>query len=200
MSFIPFPHGAKAVVHFHNSQGGWNNILWFLKFEYSDEDLLSLAATLDAYLGSALAPYMCDDASYDYVQVYDMRSIDGAVKMVDTGADTGAVTGEMTPVQSSVVTTLRTGFRGRSARGRIYWTGFAESNFTGTAWSATLLTNIAGVLQQMKTQVEVIGWTWVVASRQEDGVPRTSILGRPVTDFVHRSGRPGSQRRRTGRV
>lgn len=199
MTFVPFPNGAKAVFDFHNSLNSWHNILWFMKFEYSNEDLQALADALDQYVGGVLLADLAVLNYYDGVHVYDMQTIDGAVVNANAEAGQGVDSGDTVPVSAAVVTTYRTGFRGRSARGRTYWAGFSEDNWTGTAWAAGLLEDIEDMLGGMKSAIQALGWTWVVASKQEDGELRSTVLGRPVTEYVHRSGRNGSQRRRTGR-
>jgi len=200
MPFLEFPNGAKVTVHFHGPLGGWNNILWFTKSAFTSEDLLELVDTLDLSLGLPYKALMSNDGYYDYCTGYDMRTIDGITRTSVVSAGVGTVAEDILPIQSAVVLTLRTLYRGRSARGRLYLTGFGKDQVNNNAYASGLIDDLLALFEGLIDDVAAIGWTWVVASKQEDGVPRSAMIGRQIVDVDVRTGRPGSQRRRTGRV
>lgn len=77
--------------------------------------------------------------------VYQQPSCRKTGGILLTGALTGTLTGGLLtedplPYQDSLVTTLRTGFSGRSKRGRSYMTGNVELNQSGGVWATPLLT------------------------------------------------------------
>lgn len=91
-----------------------------------------------------------------------------------------------------------TGFTGRSHRGRIYmplWDA-AISDTDPNISSPTIAANIIAGIQAIDDAVASLGWTPVVVSRQENGVPLLVGEAYPITGWSVADFNVDSQRRR----
>jgi len=199
MAFVPLPHGALCVVRFSGGDMIFTNGFYFVKQNFSESDQDALADTVDTRFGAPMKTIMSNECAYEVTTCYDMRTSTGRVVQNADGAGTGTQTDDSLPLMSAMVVTLRTAERGRSARGRLYIGGLGEANFDGGQYSLAAKNAVLGNLSVLKSYALDLGWTWVVASRQQDGVPLTAMVGRPITSQEMRNYRPGSQRRRVDR-
>jgi len=93
------------------------------------------------------------------------------------------------------VVTIRTNDRGRFARGRNYVRGFAEANMNVTTLAVATADAIALAYEEMLVTSPPSGWTPVVRSTQEDGIPQNPANVRVVQSVEVRNVRFGTQRR-----
>lgn len=199
MAFIPLPHGAMAVVHHSLGTEQWSNTLWFTKTDYVLADQQDLADRVDStYAGNMLARYS-NQMTYDGVTVYDMRSEIGAIVTDNDGAGNGGSAGDILPIQTALVLTLYTAARGKNGRGRLYLAGFSENQFSNTAFILAEETAAEAFATAMIASAAAGGWTWVVASRYNNGAPRAAAVPYAITQGVVRNRQAGTQRRRVDR-
>jgi hypothetical protein len=188
-----------VVVNWENDLGTWSNVLWFSQSDFDGDDLQWLATITKVSLVDNLVDLCAVTTLINSVEAYDMRSIDGEIKLGVYGGGTGDGTGGPLPLNNCVVSTLYTGVRGRAHRGRVYWAGFSEDALVDGIFSGTLLGQINGVCNTLRVDVLGYGWVWGVHSSQLDGVPRNPQVVTPITTTTVRSNTPGSQRRRLRR-
>jgi hypothetical protein len=109
----------------------------------------------------------------------------------------GSGTADPLPNNVALCVSFRTEGRGRSARGRNYISGHAETSLSGNTFNATVSNGIRDAYEELLDATTYTGsWTWVVLSRFEDGVARAAGLVQPVTAVVLTDTTVDSQRRR----
>jgi hypothetical protein len=199
MAFKPAPDCVKAVIGYHMGTMYWTNSLWFRRAAFTNTDMTELADAIDAKVNTDLCPKMSDQCTYDGVKVYDMRTIDGLVVLNDDNASAGDNTGDPEPIDTALVLTLRTLYRGRSARGRLYFTGFLKNDLDDGLWKETLVTAVEGFYGAVHADALQLGWAPVIVSFQEDKVKLEEGFSRIITAWEVRSRIPGNQRRRLDR-
>ena len=102
------------------------------------------------------------------------------------------------PNNVATVVSLRTAFIGRSYRGRIYIPGLVASSIVDNQISTGQQTGLQNAFAALDAAFDLAGYTWVVASYQENNVLRSTAVGTPVqTLIVNR--RVDTQRRRLGK-
>lgn len=199
MAFIPTPDGAMAVLVWGDELHQWTNTLWYQKVGFEETDLSTLAAAIPTKFSAAYLNAINEAWELKEVRVYDMRTSTGKVVSVFPTDKNGTATGGGLPYAAALVVTLRTAYRGRSRRGRIYLGGADESSLDAGAFLPAFASNAEGVLEGLMDPVPLDDWTLCIHSTQEDGVPTTFGRMWPVTDAQVRSLRPGTQRRRADR-
>lgn len=201
MAFIEVPQCVMATVNFVHGTQAFSNTFWFQKASFNDADILQLATDIDDYFATdGGLDLFSFDVSYVQTKVYDMRSETGGAVTVATGAGPGTVNEEVESIGLSVVVTLYTAARGRTARGRIYVAGFPSGWCDSGAWDANAKTNAVNYCGGVMGKANLTGFDNVVVSRYLDGAPRSGGgIYRPITSMVVRKDAPGFQRRRVDR-
>jgi hypothetical protein len=112
------------------------------------------------------------------------------VELDFTAVAGGIVGGDPLPPQSAGVITWRTGFAGRSFRGRTYLPGVSESDSTDGTLSSGYLTRLGTIITQMLAVFGPSGsdtnWQFAVISEVSAGAPRVPPIGTAVTAGVQR--------------
>ncbi len=116
------------------------NVLHFLKLASSSQ--ATFLAALDIQLrniylaggvaGVGTSGWGTFGGGLSRVDDYTVTKLDGvSASLVVPMAIVGSATGDALPPDTALVTTFRSGFRGRSFRGRTYWWGGTEANNDG---------------------------------------------------------------------
>jgi len=162
----------------------------------SEADFLALGGAIDFWVTDSYMPLVSSDLSYEKVIVYDMSAEDAPVYEITTSApDAGGIAIDCVGRAMAAIGSLRTGGRGRSARGRNYWPGFSESDLTDADWTVGQAAALNAALLEIGTVIDTVDWEWCVASTILNGQPRASVLLQPVTTVITYT-TPGTQRRR----
>lgn len=107
----------------------------------------------------------------------------------------GTVAGATAPNNVALVLSQRTGFSGRSFRGRSYYAGVGAAeiadNFISTTFASALTADAASLTSQLNSA----GFIWVVASFFTGGAPRATGVATPINSFIADT-RVDTQRRR----
>lgn len=199
MPFQPVPDAAQAIIHFTDGSRTWSNSWWFTKSGFVLADMTALATEIRSKLNTYLTLYLCNNFTQDYIRIYDQRAEGAPVYTHTANPFTGADADEAHVLGDALVATLRTATRGRSGRGRTYFSGASVGQSVDGFWSAGIQNNAITMLDALKASLGALGWTWVIASRFNGGVLRNPALTFPVTSFVIRSTIPGTQTRRNRR-
>lgn len=93
----------------------------------------------------------------------------------------GTFSGNLLPNNVSLAVSLRSGFTGRSSRGRWFWCGLSESQVTGSLVAGGTVSSIDAALTNLKSLIDGLGHTWVVVSYRENNAPR---VGGPIYNVV----------------
>jgi len=118
---------------------------------------------------------------------------------VNTPQVVGAINVDSEPNQSACVVNLKTGNRGRSYRGRFYLPGITQNDVVDSLLTTDAQGAYGDALSLFETDVEALGWTWVVASQYTNGAPRVTGVTTPITEVTVRT-QLGTQRRRVRKV
>lgn len=103
-------------------------------------------------------------------------------------------------INVGLVATTYSAARGKSGRGRMYLAGWAEDDMGATAIEdTTMLDAVIAHLQAGIATWGTNGWTWVVASGQQNKVVLEELVGYPIINVVSRNATFGTQRRRVDR-
>lgn len=199
MTFIPTDDCALAIIEYVFDGQQFTNGLWFTKDSFTLADQTNLADAVDAETASELLPAFSDDVTYLKTTVYDQRSETAPVVINNDGTGPGSAATEPTPINVAMVLTLYTASRGRTARGRLYVSGFSENAITDGEFTQAMADIVVAWGNALDAAADAIGWTWSVVSKQVGGVPRASGLARPVTTIEVRDLKVGTQRRRVDR-
>jgi len=199
MAYQPTGQGAKIACTFDGPLGTWTNVLWAYKEEFDVDDLQELATTVKKSLVDNLVDHMVVGVSLPTVIATDERAQNGPMRAGVYANGTGDITGDILPLSTSMVFTLRTDQRGRAYRGRIYLSGFGESQMFDGEWSALPIQDAWQALSILRTDILATGWTWGIRSGVLNGVERPFAIVTAITSIESRSAIPGTQRRRNRR-
>jgi len=101
------------------------------------------------------------------------------------------------PANVTIAITLRTGFAGRTRRGRLYHIGLTEAQVVGNYISVAAQQFIQNAYRLLRSQYLMPNsFEWVVCSRFNNGQPRQQALLTPITEIFMIDRRVDSQRRR----
>ena len=199
MAFQPTENGASATLRWVWGGESWANVLWFSKTAFSEPDQLILAnIIMDAFLAANR------DGWPIQIQLFQVEVTDGRTQgapLVTSTRDAvggGAGTNPM-PLNVTCLLTLRTALRGRSYRGRVYFSGLAEEVHGDNAWQSIGVGSVLSFADQLADDTAAAAWTWSVRSGQINGVKRAEAILVPVLSHEVRSTRVTTQRRRVNR-
>lgn len=198
LPFIPFANCAEIVCQgLMAGQAAYLTTGWLKPGGINSGDLQGLADEMAAWLISDLAPIQQAGITWNSVQATDLNTGSSPVAFSTAGLPVaGGVSGAALTNQVAMVISFKTVKRGRSYRGRNYVPSIPPGSIVSTTqWTAAALTAYGTAYQNMAAAMALIGWTWVVLSRQIDGVRRTVGAAEPVTSHIPRAA-IGTQRRR----
>ena len=144
------------------------------------------------FLTNSIADQQSDIITYNILSV---TPLDGTSLplLVDISSQSGGAAGGVASVQASMVITLRTGSRGRSARGRMYVGGIlaASLNADATRWDTSPVNNMDTAMTHFTADLLSHDLTLAVLSRKLGEA--NLVNGWRVNSYL------GTQRRRSER-
>jgi len=198
MTFQPAINCAKAVIkHAVGSNNFYNILNFYHGTSYGQVNITDLAEAIDSWWATEMMPLF--DADYLYVEttVTGLTSENDLTATVDTGAGGGAVVGQLMPYNVAFVITHRTGYTGRSARGRTYHSGLSDVMFAATnQLTQTVVDDIEAAWAELDTYLAATSWEFVVLSRFHNGSKRATATFFPVISSTARNTVVDSQRGR----
>jgi len=195
--FIPGIRQAKTNLEFAYQGQSFSTGFYTLRTNpYSQGELDALVDTVLDWTIEALLPFLSTEVSLQGITAYAMDAIDAPKSGTSLALPIpGGESGSIAPLNVSMVVTLDSGGRGRSARGRMYVAGFNENRVTGTRWSADYVTAVQGAVGTLRTGLAASGDVMIVSGKQLDGVLLTSRTARVVTT-IRAKAVVGTQRKR----
>jgi hypothetical protein len=200
MTFIPTPNAARVVIQYHRGTEEFSNVLHFAKTDFTSGDLDNLASAIDLWVGDTFMINITQDVTYDATTAYDIRTSTGEVRVLNDSATNGSAMGDVLPLNVALCITLYTASRGRSGRGRVYLAGLDEGHITDGYFTASATQLGLDYVNGIMGVALGVGWTLVIRSVQQDGVPLTTAVTRPVTTVAVRDNKVATQRRRVDRI
>lgn len=203
MAFVPAVDTARVCVNQTLHGQLICNILHFTKAGgWSAADLTALANAVIAAWNTRVGPVQSTDVQYTNVQARDMSAQDAEIIEVPFPALSGGdVVGAALPGNCATCVSFRTGFGGRSRRGRIYLSGLVESLITGNQLSEGHRNTIQQNMNAFIADMLAAGFQLAVASYFSGvapgggSLPRATALVTPILTALV-DGWVDSQRRR----
>lgn len=198
MTFQPAPNCVELVIRGTIGFKPVANVLNFWKpTTYNQTDVQDLADAADAQTAAHYLPIMGSGVAYSECFVRGLATIIDLSAANASSAGVGSAAGVNLPSNSAFVATLRTGFTGRSARGRFYAFPTGSGNQVDAATVSVGYANaVVTLITAYKTAAAALGFQLVVLSRQSGGVRPAVATHLPVTLIEHRNLELDSQRRR----
>lgn len=200
MALLPVPNCCRVVIKFALGAQSMSIVEHFTKADFTTSDMQDLVDDLDTATSTNWKNRISDSCSYVGVDGYDIRSSAGEVVTANAGAGIGGQQQQPLPAGVALLVTLRTAFRGRAGRGRVYLPGLTETESDAGVFTAGAIANAGTYISALQAAATNLGWTHVIVSRQLDGVALNPPATRTVTSYEVRSGLPAYQRRRTDRA
>lgn len=198
MPFIPLQDGARVAITYENTAGNQAvNVLWFVDQQGgpSNASIEDLVDMVRAWLVSDWADVAVSDWSAVKVEARGWNNKED-VYDVDHASTSGTLSSPALPSEVTIAVSLRTGFTGRSKRGRVYHVGIGEDNVVGDLISEAYQTALETAYAALITAADAIGFSWVVASFQSEGAPRALGVAANITEVVIVDRIVDSQRKR----
>jgi len=199
MAFQPVPNAAQCIINYTDGVRSFSNSLWAVKSGFGQANMQDLATAIRANISAGWAAWFGNNFTQDVITVYDQRAEGAPVYLHTLNPVTGQDADEIHPLGDALVVTLRTATRGRSGRGRMYLGGLSVGQSADGLWSSPITAQAVDFCEELKADLDVLGWTWVVCSRYSENALRNPALTFPVTSFEVRSAVVGTQTRRNRR-
>jgi len=199
MAFVPFTATAQASVrHLWLGQEVENNLYFSWEGAAGGMDVANLAGNLLIYWTDNMMPLQSNTTQL--LGVYVRSLVDEIAEIAfasPAGTINGGVSGDSCPSNASVAVSFRSGFSGRSSRGRNYWIGLPEGLVSGNVIADSLLNNIRTAYDGMIGDSAITpDARWVIASRQSGGVDRVVGVTYDVASVTYSNNTVDSMRRR----
>lgn len=199
MPFIPLAACVKVALELQANSESIVNTLWFRHIPDSVDAsaMADLANAIDLWFTNWMAPDLPIGCVLQRITVKDWSAPNGLVVEVSP-ATSGTLSGTTMPAQNTFVVTFKTGFGGRSFRGRNYWPLLLESEQSTQFVDGGKAADILLVYESLITLVaaQAPDWEWVVASFYADNQPRVDGLATPVIGVGYSNLRVKTQRNR----
>lgn len=202
-SFIPALNTLRVALEFSQVGHVMVNVYHVKKdTPIVSADLTAIAeAFLDWWVDDQRGLFS-NEVALSMISVRDLTSETGEVLELTSGMPVaGGDTNDPVPNSSALVMSYRTGVAGRSYRGRSYLGGLSKSviDSPNTIYATNLTTLLLNQLA-LETRINGEGFTWVVASFKNAGVPRTSAVLTPITEITANTKLDVQRRRMKGAV
>jgi hypothetical protein len=205
MPFVPVPDTALAEMRMLLDGQKIENTLWFNKpGGIGAGDMATLANALLVWWVGSYADLVAVAVTLSEVVVTDQSSAGGFQVSVDGGSEPGTASGTVMPSNAAFCISFRTGFTGRSNRGRNYISGLVDSfRSSQNTVTTTYANNVIAGYEDLITAAGGAGWNWVIASRfsgidptTKKPIPRTLGVVQEITNVIAADRSIDSQRRR----
>lgn len=159
--------------------------------------LQEFANVLTSWLTVDLLPFVADDYQVREIVVDSLAGINAPQFVATAGLPaSGAQTSPALPNNVALCVSGKTGFRGRSGRGRWFLAGLTEAVVTGSRVDGSFRTNIVGAFEELRLALIAANMRPVVYSTISQGEARPVGVSFPITSFAIVDDVVDSQRRR----
>jgi len=197
MAFIPAPNVAQISLRYTRDFQQLENTLYFLRDAPVDlAGLEALGLAVQGWWITTHRAQVSNSVSYREIFARDLTVQSGLERQFITDPPlSGAVSGDAVPSNVSLAVSFRTGFAGRSFRGRNYIPPINEGQITANRVLPAVQANWVTIYEELLTTAPS-DWTWVVLSRYANNAPRPEAVATPVIGVQVVDDIVDSQRRR----
>jgi len=191
MDFIPTPGCYKIVAQYLEDSGVvgvnvFNAIATGGSFDFNSALILS---TFMGWYDAVGIAAITNNWALNQLEVRDVSVVDGRVNFYnDLGVTQGTHAGTPDALGIAMTITWKTGFAGKSFRGRTFVLGLPEEERTGRFWSDGIMASTQTVYDSLLGDFVDAGLPLVVVSKQRDGVALTT--GVPTAIVSGRANKP----------
>jgi len=199
MAFVPVPQVMKVVPEYVYPGGNfaYNTFYVAAESEVVLGSLEDVVGAVDGWFSEFADLFVANTVKLTRITATDLTEAGGLQYTLDLGAGVpGANVGAVLPANVTIATSFRTGFSGRSNRGRSYWVGLTEGMVTGDFVLDVQAEGIRQAWADLGAALTTLSYTHVVVSYVSNGVPRVTPQIRPVTEYLMVDTRVDTQRRR----
>lgn len=197
MAFIPLPNGVRIAMEFvQNGQLVVNVYYLTYPSPIATANLTALATVFKDWWFNTERANRSTALSLVQVVATDIRVAGGLqTAVVNAPPVAGTIAGSAAPNNVAACLSLRTGFSGRSNRGRKYYGGIVAADVADNDLGTTRVTNMLTSALTLRTNITTAGGEWVVASFFTLGAPRVTGVSKAISGFIM-DFRVDTQRRR----
>lgn len=196
MAFIALPNGIKVEMEF--TKNGQLVVNIFYVTTGSPVTTLNLTALAQIFLDwwtTDLDVTQSAALALSRITATFVGAPDGLQVILNGAGAPGTIAGADTPNNVAVVVSHRTGFSGRSRRGRTYLAGIVASDVVNDLTTPAKQAAYVTAFNALRTDLATAGYTMVVASYFSNGAPRLEAISTPITSHIV-DARVDTQRRR----
>jgi len=201
LAFIPTPNGVSLCFHFDQSNQNWQFCLTLRKSSGAPTptDLANVSSAGEAWWTSDLDALLDASATLDDVISTDITA-QGAPQDIEDVGTPGTNGGTEIGINTAICVSQRTAKRGRSYRGRAYVSGLNTSHVLNSAqMDATNAAAFASAFTGLASDLDVLGFDVVVASKQHNGVVTNPAEVNEVIAYIVDQNFDSQRRRLFGR-
>lgn len=200
MSFQSVPDCAQGTIVSSLNGVPINNTLGFAYAGggYDQSAIDDLAGGLDNWWAAEVLPIMSTTCLYEHAEARGLEFVSDLEAIDNTNTGVGGDSNNPMPALAAACISFRTGFTGRSSRGRNYIAGLGVDNLATNENRivSSTLTALQTAYELLNSYVTAANWTHVVISRYSLGVARPTGVYLPVTSYLFTDDLWDTQRRR----
>lgn len=186
MAFIPADETVRIAINYRNGAG--NTAVNVIYVKTNEAPVTGTVLTEMADVVEAWLENWWDSVASNYWTAYLLelrdQTLQNSIGLDRTVDAQGTLTGDPLPSQNTIAMSLRTGFTGRTRRGRLYHVGLTEGMVAGDYVAPSSVAGLIAVYDALRTALSAADFIWVVASYQLNGAPRSSALLTPITSVI----------------
>lgn len=207
MAFVPVADTAKVALLFTQYNQKLVNTLWFHRTGGWDAaSLTSLCTAINSWVVAEMLSSMNNTVTYNGSEAVDMTAEgqEGAFVPVTSG-NVGTKSGDGLPSNVTAAIAFKTGFTGRSNRGRNFFIGLDPDQVAGDSLTPASIPFLTGIYDALASYLTGLAAEHVVASLYHgidgDGkpIPRAAGIIHAVTSYFVDSALDSMRRRLIGR-
>jgi len=184
MPFVPAPNLCQVEVRaLLDSQHIENRFTIDLLAPVTETNLTAATTAVFNWCQDTYFPLLPHNVTLTEVVGTDLSVVDGPQVTESPSTPTaGAIAANALPNEVTLCISLRTGNRGRSARGRSYVLALPTDEVSGNNVASAFAALLVGAFETLRSDISTAGFAWVVASYIHDNAPRS---GGPVYYIIN---------------
>lgn len=197
MPFIPLPLGIRVAVEFIKDGSLVVNVHHVTTaLPITTVNLTALAMVFRNWWTTTGKAQANAGTALSRVVVTDVSVASGLQVISAPGLpEAGTIAGVDTPSNVALALSWRTGYSGRSFRGRTYFAPLQAGDVATNYVSVSRVASIQAAYATLRTNLATAGYPLVIASFYNNGAPRAAGVATPVTELIVNT-RVDTQRRR----
>lgn len=186
MPFIPVTNTLRVTITYNDTTANEAVNVIHISLDETEPTPVNMNAVLDvvaAWLAAEWAPVASIQWSAVRLEALDLSQansfyIDRVISVAGT-KDSAPL-----PPQDTVAISLRSAFSGRSRRGRLYHVGLTEDDQNAGYLELASIQPLIDCYDDLRVDLALAGYQWVVVSYVQDGVPRAQGQRTPISSII----------------